>query len=103
MTILRATLTTLLLSAALAGCAYLEDRAACNDACEELFSPSGCDVSTEDAGVGEGTATFACTQTCADETVEKREAFLSCVGDSTCDEILDGTCDFDELTGRSAP
>lgn len=81
----------------LGSCQYFEDRAACNDACDELFSASGCDVPTEEAGVGEGTATFACTQTCADETVEKREAFLDCVDGATCEEILDGTCDFDEL------
>lgn len=82
------------------GCQYLEERAECNDACEVLFSDAGCDVPTEEAGVGENTATFACTQTCADETPEKREAFLTCVDGATCDEIIDGTCDFAELAGR---
>jgi len=86
----------------LGGCVYLQDRAACSEACDALFSADGCDISTEDAGVGEGTASFACTQTCADESEEKRDAFLDCVSGSTCEQIEDGACDFDELTGRDS-
>lgn len=87
----------------LAGCPYLAERASCSDACEQLFSEEGCDIPTDDAGVGEGTATFACTQSCADRDAPTRQAFLDCVNTSTCEQIDDGACDFEELTGRTAP
>ncbi|MFK7931490.1 MAG: hypothetical protein AB8H79_25145 [Myxococcota bacterium] len=94
---------TILWLALLSGCAYLDNRSDCNEACEVLFSEDGCSVPTEDAGVGPKTAIFACTQVCTGEEDQNREAFVDCVADSTCDSLNDGACDPDDFRGPVDP
>lgn len=85
----------------LSGCAYLDDRADCNEACDVLFSDSECAVPTDEAGIGPKTAIFACTQVCADEEPANRDAFLDCVSDNTCDSLTDGACDPSDFRGAT--
>jgi hypothetical protein len=75
------------------GCALIDpEYADCRAACEQVLAADGCAVPIPNPNVGEGTAIFACAQTCAGEEPAAQHAFVDCVATSTCEAILDDGC-----------
>ena len=75
------------------GCALIDpEYSDCKAACEQVLAADGCAVPIPNPNVGEGTAIFACAQSCAGEEPATQAAFVDCVALNSCDEILDGAC-----------